>query len=64
MSTKMMKTVAATAIALPLFIAVAPAASAAAPVAKSTTSASVRTATPVRGSVNLCFPLGSVVFCI
>ncbi|WP_157116554.1 hypothetical protein [Nocardia vaccinii] len=63
MSTKMIKTVAAATIALPILFAVAPAASAATTVAQPAAS-SARTATPVSGSVNLCFPLGSVVFCI
>ncbi|MQY17923.1 hypothetical protein [Nocardia macrotermitis] len=60
MSTKMIRTVAATAIALPLLFAVAPAASAATTL---TPAVSANTASPV-GSVSLCFPLGSVVFCI
>ena len=64
MSTKVMKTVAATTIALPMLVAAAPAASAATMVAQPTTSTSVRTATPVFGSVTLCFPLGIVVLCI
>jgi hypothetical protein len=61
----MITTVAASAIALPILFAVAPAASAATTVAQPT-AASTSAATPIGGggSVALCFPLGSVVFCI
>ncbi|TQM33347.1 hypothetical protein [Nocardia bhagyanarayanae] len=62
MSSKMIKTAAATAMALPLCFLAAPAASAnPAPAQGSPVSASV---TPTTGSVILCVPLGSVVFCI
>jgi hypothetical protein len=55
MSNKTVKTVAATVMALPLLVLAAPAASADSPSSY---------ATPTTGSVVLCFPLGSVVWCI
>ncbi|WP_433566101.1 hypothetical protein ACQP1O_13240 [Nocardia sp. CA-151230] len=58
MSSKMIKFVAAIAIALPLGVVAAPAASAATP---SSTSTAV---IPADGSIAICFPLGSVVWCI
>lgn len=59
MSSKIIKFVAATAIALPLGAIAAPVASAG-PIATSTSTA----VTPVDGSLAICFPLGSVVWCI
>ncbi len=64
MSRKIVRTVAATAIALPLFIAAAPAASAAATSAHPATVTSAQTATPVLGSVSICVPLGYIVICV
>ncbi|WP_433527235.1 hypothetical protein ACQPZ2_21745 [Nocardia pseudovaccinii] len=54
MSKKIVKTAAATVMALPLLVLAAPAASADSPSSY---------ATPA-GSVAICFPLGSVVWCI
>ncbi|MET8779320.1 hypothetical protein ABZV58_30320 [Nocardia sp. NPDC004654] len=61
MSSKMIKTAAATAMALPLCFLAAPASATPAPAEAAPVSASV---TPAGGSVILCLPLGSVVFCI
>jgi hypothetical protein len=56
MSTRITKVLAATAMAVSVGVLAAPAASA------ETTPSDL--ATPVWGSVVLCFPLGSVVWCI
>ncbi len=58
MSTKIMTIFAATAMALSLGFVAAPAASA------STMSPPAAAAVPTQGSIALCFPLGSVVWCI
>lgn len=62
MSSKIVKTLAATVIAAPLLVLAAPAATA-------DSTAAAPSATPVQGggsfgSATWCFPLGSVVWCI
>lgn len=63
MSSTMIKLVAATAIALPLGVIAAPMASADS-IATAPASSTSIAVTPVDGSIALCFPLGSVVWCI
>ncbi|MCP2275806.1 hypothetical protein SAMN04244553_0636 [Nocardia amikacinitolerans] len=63
MSSTMIKTAAATAMALPLCFLAAPAASAN-PAPAQPAPVSAAEVTPAGGSVILCFPLGSVVWCI
>ncbi|MFE3054695.1 hypothetical protein [Nocardia sp. NPDC059239] len=63
MSSKIIKTLAATVIAAPLLVLAAPAATA----DSNTVAPTSPSATPVDGSfgsATLCFPLGSVVLCI
>ncbi|WP_157121391.1 hypothetical protein [Nocardia miyunensis] len=63
MSTKMKKIIAATVLGVPLTLLATPAALAESASVPAHTSAAA--ATPVAGgSVHLCFPLGSVVWCI
>jgi hypothetical protein len=62
MSTTLIKTVAATALALPVLLVAAPAASAAS--IPTDVPHTVASSVSPAGSVLLCFPMGSVIWCI